>query len=376
MSQKAFLIIINIPVISAVFLLGFFLPELSKRDLLFGVKLSIKQRSGKEIKNVIKAYRNHYIIICGIYTSLLILIFSLLGKYYILLPGLIILIILMEIVYSKFHKILLNIDSLKSINAADGNYIIIENKKHSMICNNYWLLIPFSIALFSLLIGLAAYENMPVIVPSYLLIGGKPGIWVHKSPITIYVSIFIQLAAISASYFISRYISHIKLNLGTINAEKYNKILKLYIKIWSSANIEVCSIFSCTFMVIVFNSVLILNKQAAYWIIILLLLAIFIILLRAYKTTGKDGINLELNLQKYIKLDKPSSESAVINRNDEAYWKFGNFYFNPKDPNMWIKRTSGTGYDFNYGKPASWIILSIAMALFIFIMWILIVHSK
>lgn len=375
MSQKAFLIMINIPVILIVFLLGLFLPELSSKDLLFGFRLSHKQRASEEIKNVIKTYRNHYMIICGVYTFLLILVFSFLGKYYILFPGLIILVVLMEVVYSRAHRILSNMDSLKGLNNAEGNYIIIGNEKYSKATDYYWLLIPFSIALFTLLGGIGAYESIPIVMPSYLLMGKKPGIWLRKSLTTIYVSVLLQLAIITASYFINKYISRIKLNLGSINTEKYEKIVKIYIKIWSRADIVICPILCCILMLIGFISVIIINKWAAFLLIALLLSAICIVLIAAYKSTGSNGEKLELN-QHYIKPHKAVTESAVINRNDEAYWKLGNFYFNPRDPNMWIKRTSRRGYDLNYGKPASWLILSIFMALFIFVTWILIMYGK
>lgn len=375
MSQKAFLIMINIPVILIVFLLGLFLPELSSKDLLFGFRLSHKQRASEEIKNVIKTYRNHYMIICGVYTFLLILVFSFFGKYYILFPGLIILVVLMEVVYSRAHRILSNMDSLKGLNNAEGNYIIIGSEKYSKATDYYWLLIPFSIALFTLLGGIGAYESIPIVIPSYLLMGKKSGIWLRKSLTTIYVSVLLQLAIITASYFINKYISRIKLNLGSINTEKYEKIVKIYIKIWSCADIAICSMLCCILMIIGFNSVIIINKWTAYLLIALLLSAICIVLIAAYKSTGANGKKLELN-RYYIKPLKTVTESAVINRNDEAYWKLGNFYFNPRDPNMWIKRTSRRGYDLNYGKPASWLILSIFMALFIFVTWILIMYGK
>lgn len=375
MSQKAFLIMINVPVILIVFLLGLFLPELSSKDLLFGFRLSHKQRASKEIKNVIKAYRNHYMIICGVYTFLLILVFSFFGKYYILFPGLIILVILMEVVYSRVHRILSNMNSLKGLNNAEGNYIIIGNEKYSKATDYYWLLIPFSIALLTLLGGIGAYTSIPIVMPSYLLMGKKSGIWLRKSLTTIYVSVLLQLAIITASYFINRYISRIKLDLGSINTEKYEKIVKIYIKIWSRADVVICSMLCCILMLIGFNSVIIINKWAAYLLIALLLSAICIVLIAAYKATGANGKKLELNMH-YIKPHKAVTESAVINRNDETYWKLGNFYFNPRDPNMWIKRTSGRGYDLNYGKPASWLLLSIFMALFIFVTWILIMYGK
>jgi uncharacterized membrane protein len=375
MSQKAFLIMINIPVILIVFLLGLFLPELSSKDLLFGFRLSHKQRASEEIKNVIKTYMNLYMIICGMYTFLLILVFSFFGKYYILFPGLIILVILMEVVYSRAHRILSNMDSLKGLNNAEGNYIIIRNDKYSKATDYYWLLISFSFALFTLLGGIGAYESIPIVIPSYLLMGKRSGIWLRKSLTTIYVSVLLQLAIITASYFINRYISHTKLNLGSINTEKYEKIVKIYIKIWSRAYIVICSMLCCIFMLIGFNSVIIINKWTAYLLIALLLSAICIVLIATYKSTGANGEKLELN-RHYIKSHKTAAESAVINRNDEAYWKLGNFYFNPRDPNMWIKRTSGRGYDLNYGKPASWLILSIFMALFIFATWILIMYGK
>ncbi|MBI5116434.1 DUF1648 domain-containing protein [Candidatus Poribacteria bacterium] len=60
---------------------------------------------------------------------------------------------------------------------------------------------------------------------------------------------------------------------------------------------------------------------------------------------------------------------AEINRNDDRYWRFGLFYYNPDDPALWVEKRFGVGSTPNMAHPhgkiimAGLIILPLALAL-------------
>jgi uncharacterized membrane protein len=46
--------------------------------------------------------------------------------------------------------------------------------------------------------------------------------------------------------------------------------------------------------------------------------------------------------------------AAALNRDDDRYWKLGQFYYNPGDPALFVEKRFGIGYTCNFGRPLSW----------------------
>jgi uncharacterized membrane protein len=49
--------------------------------------------------------------------------------------------------------------------------------------------------------------------------------------------------------------------------------------------------------------------------------------------------------------------APIGDRTPDECWKFGQLYFNPDDPAIWVEKRAGVGYTLNFGRPASWAIL-------------------
>jgi len=47
----------------------------------------------------------------------------------------------------------------------------------------------------------------------------------------------------------------------------------------------------------------------------------------------------------------------IGDRTPDSCWKFGQIYFNPDDPAIWIEKRAGVGYTLNFGRPVAWAIL-------------------
>jgi uncharacterized membrane protein len=50
-------------------------------------------------------------------------------------------------------------------------------------------------------------------------------------------------------------------------------------------------------------------------------------------------------------------------RTDDAQWKLGLFYYNPKDPRLFLEKRSGLGRTLNLASPWSWLVLAIIVGL-------------
>ncbi|MDV2687407.1 DUF5808 domain-containing protein, partial [Alkalihalophilus lindianensis] len=53
----------------------------------------------------------------------------------------------------------------------------------------------------------------------------------------------------------------------------------------------------------------------------------------------------------------------VMDRDDDRYWKLGVFYFNPKDPAIFLEKRFGIGWTNNWAHPLSWVFIIVVILL-------------
>ncbi|TCL64720.1 hypothetical protein EDC14_101818 [Hydrogenispora ethanolica] len=82
--------------------------------------------------------------------------------------------------------------------------------------------------------------------------------------------------------------------------------------------------------------------------------------------TGQSGSRIRMGYAK---------SAARLNRDDDRYWKWGIFYYNPDDPAWFVEKRFGIGWTSNFAQPASWMLLVgllfILPLLMKFITWLL-----
>lgn len=57
---------------------------------------------------------------------------------------------------------------------------------------------------------------------------------------------------------------------------------------------------------------------------------------------------------------RPRSSSISI-RDDDKYWKFGMFYYNPDDPALFVEKRFGVGWTSNFARPMTYVFLGILL---------------
>src|SRR5690606_15255848 len=65
--------------------------------------------------------------------------------------------------------------------------------------------------------------------------------------------------------------------------------------------------------------------------------------------TGQGGSRIRMESAKLV---------AKLNRDDDRYWKWGIFYYNPDDPAWFVEKRFGIGWTNNFAQPASWMLLA------------------
>ena len=52
-----------------------------------------------------------------------------------------------------------------------------------------------------------------------------------------------------------------------------------------------------------------------------------------------------------------ADQAPAGDRTPDECWKWGLFYYNPADPDVWVEKRIGIGWTFNFGHPRAWFIL-------------------
>jgi uncharacterized membrane protein len=65
-----------------------------------------------------------------------------------------------------------------------------------------------------------------------------------------------------------------------------------------------------------------------------------------------------------IRIPETSEKAGIQDRNDDRYWKWGLFYYNPDDPAMFVEKRFGIGWTNNF---ANWKANAIFIGLILFI---------
>ena len=60
-----------------------------------------------------------------------------------------------------------------------------------------------------------------------------------------------------------------------------------------------------------------------------------------------------------------SGDSSIVAVDEDKYWKGGIFYINPEDPSILVEKRFGVGWTLNFGRPISWIVLIVPIAIMI-----------
>ena len=171
--------------------------------------------------------------------------------------------------------------------------------------------------------------------------------WADKSYRAVFWIPVQQFFMIALFVFINSTISRAKQQINAANPEKLliqNQMFRLR---WSAF-----IIVTGTIMVIIFGSIqmsFIFNVDPKVTALIsgalTVILVIYAIILSI--STGQGGSRVKVNDGKMIE---------QTDRDDDKYWKLGQFYFNPDDPTIFLEKRFGIGWTLNFASIKAWLI--------------------
>jgi uncharacterized membrane protein len=358
MSETLLRIVSIAPTIFFLFFLGLFMPKLVRREIFFGARIPPDRIETDSVKKISAWYRNSYLLIAGAVSLLLLGVCFVSASPIPILIGVFGLIFIQFGLYSRAHKDALRLKKEKGWFSGKTETVVVDTsfRKQTILVTPWWFLVPVGMIVLDAVLGIRAYPTLPNKIAMHFDQLGRPDRWSGKSAWTLFAIPLNLVWITTLTFFIYRIIGWSKQELRADDPEASLKQQTIFRRRWSGfiifLNVMVCGLMSFFFFqalqMIHPGPHLIMGIPVGFTIVLL-----GVTLILAFQT-GQGGSRIRSS-------GKPKNTN-VTNRNDDKYWKWGLFYYNPDDPSMFVEKRFGVGWTTNFGNwKVNWIIISIIL---------------
>lgn len=348
MIQTPLLIQLMIVVIP-LYALGMLLPEFTRSTLFFGVTLPHEVHRQPELLHVKKQYRLRFTLLFT-FSWLLMMAASRVTDNFNLLygGGIMVTILVLSSNYVVTHS---RVKALKAQHQWTRNLkqqVVVdtsqENRTHYL--SYAWFAIPGLITLATWLITLSAFERMPHQLPQRTGFGGEVLQWASKSFGSAFALPLTQLGMLALFFFIMvvirkarKLIDPSRPEVSVRRHQTANLRWSLYILATAVWMVTYFAVLQAQLLQLISLSVS--GHYALHSLSVAgPLLGIFVV---AWYT-GQSAERVKVEVDENV-------EPGLLPVDDDHYWKWGLFYYNPNDPAIWIEKRFGIGWTLNFANP-------------------------
>lgn len=227
--------------------------------------------------------------------------------------------------------------------------IDLSNNSNDYISSVWLLLFPIMIAA-TIILGFVFYNNMPLHVPIHYDINGQVNGYAQKSYALIFFIPIIQLFMSATFTFVFFMMKSRRRRIDPTNEEESRRKYNIFRKSMGMFSLIEGSLTLFLFACIQLSMLCLINAT-----LMITLTAIIMVLLGALEIwigvkVGQGGSR--------VKNKKTAATEKLNLKDSDSYWKLGIFYCNPNDPTLFVEKRFGIGYTVNFGRPASYLIIS------------------
>lgn len=344
-----------------IFLIGIFaltgfalalMPFLTRKTENFGVSIPETMYDRQQFKKMRLQYSITLIIFLIIFTIALLLI----GNYvnentlitiYVLTTF--VYLFLSFLIYLPFHFKMKKIKQYEKWTEQRPQKTIIDTtfREEKLTFSNSLYIIPLLIIVLTIVYTFSVYDSIPNKVPTHTSFTGKVT-YSDKSPGVLLMLPLTQLFMLGIFLIVNYVIKQSKQDVSVTNPEvsKQQNIIfrqrwSFFIFIMGTLTTLLLSFLQLTF---IYESLLTYVDPVIYTTIGVILVGTVILSIN----TGQGGSRIKL---------EENYDEKIINRDDDKYWKLGQFYFNKNDPSLFIEKRFGIGWSINFARPVTWILL-------------------
>ncbi|PAV28128.1 hypothetical protein CIL05_18655 [Virgibacillus profundi] len=347
-------IVLLVVILIPVFVSLMFIPYWTRKTESFGVSIPGEVYHSP----VLKAMRKQYALMTGNLSILVMGIFLLFGFFIendentiSILFGIIIAVYIISsfLIYLKFHG---NMKALKvkenwAKEKSQQVFIDMHFREQKITYSNLWFIFSFIIAFATIALTFQSYHQIPDRIPMQYNFQGEVTNWADKSYRSVLIMPIMQLYLTLLFIFINTIIAKAK---QQINAEKPEESVRrniIFRRRWSLYIIITGTALTLMFSFIQLSFIYPINQQLLTIVPLVFSLAVTLGAIILSITTGQGGSRVKTST---------GENGDIIDRDDDKYWKLGQFYFNKNDPALFLEKRFGVGWTINFARPLAWII--------------------
>jgi len=357
MDYRVFILSALSILIVMLFIQRLIMPQLARREILFGVRLPAELWESPELVEYKKAYRKNYILVCGVYTLCFGAFLWKMPGNAVLLSGLIIFFLLSSWLYYNAHRKVKEFKLARAENGIQKQVVLVETSfrndgQNRVLPSPLWFILPGALILLNIAAGNAAFENLPIIIPSHWDADGNVDGGVFKSLGVIYAFPIVQSFITLLMFLLYRAIGWSKQQLSVAyprESRERNRIFRyrwganvIFLNTMIVAGLSVMNLFVLQVLKDVLPLVLVMEP--------LLFLLILLDILFMSVWTGQGGSRIRLPAAE----PEPGSVSGL---DDDRHWLLGLVYFNPGDPALFVEKRFGIAWGLNYGSIKAYLLI-------------------
>ncbi|RLL40350.1 DUF1648 domain-containing protein [Oceanobacillus piezotolerans] len=253
-------------------------------------------------------------------------------------------------VYLKFHQNMKALKAKENWNMSKSQQVFVDVRfrNQKLIYSNIWFILPIFIAAFLIFITFQAYQDIPEQIPMQYNFEGEVTNWAEKShrSVILHPVMMVYLSLIFVLVNIS--IAKAKQQINPNNPKESIQKNIIFRRRSSGFLLITCFGLTLTFTLIQLSLIYPISSSLITRLPLIIVVIIIGGAIILSVTTGQGGSRLKNH----------SHESTNITaRDDDKYWKLGQFYFNKNDPALFLEKRFGIGWTVNLARPLAWIIL-------------------
>ena len=342
------IIIPHIITILILFLVGLFMPYLTRKEIVFGVRIPQGLRDHAEIERIKKVYTRNYLLSVGLPSLFFIILLVIRPDPIIILISIFVLIALLLGNYYLCHR------SLKKIKAdnqwtegyKETSVMDIGYRPEKSLVSPWWFALPLGLIMLQIIIVLNHYDSIPEIMPIHYNFHGNPDNWAKKSYRLVLMSPAIEILVTAFLFFVYKMIGWSKQQLSAENPEESKIRNQIFRRRWSGFIVFTSVIIILSFFSMQVSMLKLLDIGFQGMFIALAVISPMLIIVVACWlafTTGQSGSRIKLD-------EKSESQNDKIDRDDDKHWILGIIYYNPDDPSLFVEHRFGVGWTINVGN--------------------------
>ncbi|KHE72492.1 hypothetical protein LD39_04265 [Halobacillus sp. BBL2006] len=342
-------------VILPVFLSIMFIPYWTRKTESFGVSIPEEVYERTELQTMRKKYSVSMgaagiVAVVG-YFAAGILMQGDENTFSLLLSAILVLYILISfIVYLRFHKQMKVMKANENWSHGKSQQVVVDTsfRTQRLTYSNGWFFIAFAISLVTLVLTFQFYDRIPERFPMQYSFNGEVTNWADKSYRTVLLMPVMQFYLAALFLFINSMIGRAKQQVSAENPEESKYRNLVFRRRWSAFIIITGIGITVLFALIQLSFIYDIDERLLIILPILFGIAVTIGTVVLSFTTGQGGSRVQTTTDK---------KGEVIDRDDDRYWKLGQFYINKNDPALFLEKRFGIGWTINLASPFAWLIL-------------------